>query len=222
MYDQSWENSYAKGMQLNLWPFDLVVSIVSRFCDHQNERPLALDLGCGAGNNALFLAEKGYNVVGVDASQSAISFCQKRFIENGMVGDFIVSDLIDYDFGETRFDLIIDRESLYCNAYDDIRSIVGKAYNAMLPGGYFLSFMYNDFHPGVKGLKDLGSYKDGTYYLDVPSADFSGSRVMTIFSEEMVRNLFEKFRVDLLVNHSVDPIVGGEGMSEYIILAKKV
>jgi len=39
----------------------------------------ALDVGCGLGHNALFMAQNGYEVTAIDLSQSAIDWAQKRF-----------------------------------------------------------------------------------------------------------------------------------------------
>lgn len=85
-FDKSWEeNIYFKGKQLNVYPYDVLVSIVAKNFFHipkENKKKIkVLDLGCGAGNNAKFLAENGLSVYGIDGSATAISTCKKRFKE---------------------------------------------------------------------------------------------------------------------------------------------
>lgn len=41
-----------------------------------------LDVGCGAGSHALYLQEKGFNVMGIDTSEGAIEVCKLRGLEN--------------------------------------------------------------------------------------------------------------------------------------------
>ncbi|MCF6200416.1 MAG: class I SAM-dependent methyltransferase, partial [Hyphomicrobiaceae bacterium] len=42
----------------------------------------ALDVGCGLGDNAVFIAQNGYEVMAIDLSQSAIDWAQKRFADS--------------------------------------------------------------------------------------------------------------------------------------------
>lgn len=41
-----------------------------------------LDVGCGAGNHALWLQAKGFNVKGIDSSEGAIEVCKQRGVVN--------------------------------------------------------------------------------------------------------------------------------------------
>jgi SAM-dependent methyltransferase len=44
-----------------------------------------LDLGCGAGRHALYLQEKGFDVVGIDNSPRAIEVCRARGLQHAQV-----------------------------------------------------------------------------------------------------------------------------------------
>jgi len=57
----------------------------------QNGR--AIDVGCGLGDNAVFLAEKGFAVTAIDLSQSAIDWAARRFSDSSV--DFRQADLFD-------------------------------------------------------------------------------------------------------------------------------
>jgi SAM-dependent methyltransferase len=44
-----------------------------------------LDIGCGAGRHSLYLQQKGFDVLGVDASPLAIEVCQRRGLKQAQV-----------------------------------------------------------------------------------------------------------------------------------------
>jgi SAM-dependent methyltransferase len=70
----------------------------------------ALDLGCGTGTDALYLAQNGWNVVGVDFVPEAIEAAEKRAVDVGLSPRFVVGDVTRLrESGiEGPFDLILD------------------------------------------------------------------------------------------------------------------
>jgi len=69
----------------------------------------AIDLACGTGRNALFLAEQGWTVTALDASESAIKTLKARAAERGLDVAAQVADLTAPDFvlPNSAFDLIV-------------------------------------------------------------------------------------------------------------------
>ena len=67
-----------------------------------------LDLGCGAGNNAVFLAQKGYNVTGVDLSDEMLARARNK----KSPAKFLKMDMEELDFPSDTFDHIIAAYSL--------------------------------------------------------------------------------------------------------------
>jgi 2-polyprenyl-3-methyl-5-hydroxy-6-metoxy-1,4-benzoquinol methylase len=55
----------------------------------------ALDLACGEGRNALWLAERGWTVTGVDYSAVAIEKARRRSHDEGAEVDFACADLLE-------------------------------------------------------------------------------------------------------------------------------
>jgi len=53
----------------------------------------AIDVGCGLGDNAEFLAELGYSVTAFDLSESAIAWARRRFPESSV--SYAAADLFD-------------------------------------------------------------------------------------------------------------------------------
>jgi SAM-dependent methyltransferase len=65
----------------------------------------ALDLGMGQGRNAVFLAEQGWKVTGVDLSDVAVEQAKKSAAARGVTLNGTVQDLDTYEFGSEQWDL---------------------------------------------------------------------------------------------------------------------
>ena len=68
----------------------------------------AIDLGCGTGSNALYLARRGFVVTGVDFAASAIAKAQRRATATGTEVSFVVSDLTTPGSISGVFDFVVD------------------------------------------------------------------------------------------------------------------
>ncbi len=70
----------------------------------------ALDLGCGTGANAVYLAEHGWEVVGVDFVAEAIETARARAASTGVPVSFVVGDVahLGGDHVGGPFDLLLD------------------------------------------------------------------------------------------------------------------
>ncbi len=78
------------------------------FCDNYLEQGVAvLDLACGGGRNAHYLAQRGYRVSGMDIAQGAITFCEKRFARFNFSGVFKQGTLDDIPFPDNHFSGVI-------------------------------------------------------------------------------------------------------------------
>lgn len=75
-----------------------------------------IDLGCGAGANAIYLAQQGFQVTGVDFAEAAIEKAKARAKEAGVQAEFIVDDLTNLRHTTGKFDFLLDYGVL-----DDLR-----------------------------------------------------------------------------------------------------
>lgn len=71
-----------------------------------------IDLGCGTGREAIYLATQGFDVIGVDISPTAIGMAEKAATDQGVAVRFIVDDLTAMSKVEGPFDLIVDYGAL--------------------------------------------------------------------------------------------------------------
>jgi tellurite methyltransferase len=97
----------------------------------------ALDLACGAGRNALWLAEQGWEVSAVDGAQAAIEILQARAAERGLRVNTVVADLEkgEFEIEPSRWDLIAMCYYLQRNLYE-------SAKRGVRPGGILISIVH--------------------------------------------------------------------------------
>ena len=100
----------------------------------------ALVLAMGEGRNAVYLAQNGFDVTGVDISDVAIEKCKKLAAERGTTVNAVVSDLTSYDMGKAQYDLIT-------NFYYYDKSLIPKVIDALKPGGMFILEQFSIDHP---------------------------------------------------------------------------
>jgi 2-polyprenyl-3-methyl-5-hydroxy-6-metoxy-1,4-benzoquinol methylase len=111
-----------------------------------------IDLGCGTGNYALYLADNGFNVVGIDISSSAVSIAQKKASEQGLNCKFLVRDLLDRmeDFDE-KFDFAYDWEVLHHIFPENRQLYVENVYKLLNPKAKYLSVSFSREDPAFGG-----------------------------------------------------------------------
>lgn len=96
----------------------------------------ALDLGCGEGRNAVWLAEQGWQVTAVDFSGVGIAKGREMASKRGVEVNWVVEDLNRYEPPAHAFDLVID---FYIHIpQDQQRALLARAVAAVAPGGTML------------------------------------------------------------------------------------
>lgn len=96
----------------------------------------ALDLGCGTGRHAVWLAERGWRVTAVDFSAEALRQGRERASDRGVEIDWVLSDLLAYEPQPSAFGLVLVTY-IHVPAHER-RAILTKATAAVTPGGTFL------------------------------------------------------------------------------------
>ncbi len=110
-----------------------------------------IDIGCGTGENALYLASLGSRVVGVDASPTAIARARDKARKRGIEVSFVVADALALEDLGRRFDTAIDC-GLFHTFSDEDRPIFERSLRrAVRPGGRYVLFCFSEAEPGESG-----------------------------------------------------------------------
>lgn len=93
----------------------------------------ALDLAAGEGRNAVWLAERGWQVTAVDFSDVGLAKGRTLAEEHGVEVDWVLADLLEYHPPERAYDLVA---VLYLHVPSpDRRIVLSRAAAAVAPGG---------------------------------------------------------------------------------------
>lgn len=97
-----------------------------------------LELGCGEGHYCRLLAQKGYEVTGIDISPTAVAWAKEKTPETNYNISYLVADLTQPDLlpGES-FDLIVDGNCLHCIIGQDRAAFLGNVHRLLKAGGLF-------------------------------------------------------------------------------------
>ena len=118
----------------------------------------ALDLGCGEGGDAIWLAEKGWHVVAVDISDTALGRAVEEAKSRG-VADRI--EFVEHDLSETfpdgTFDLV-SSHFLHSRVRLERPRILRKAAQAVRPGGVLMIVDHGSAPPWASKLDDVPEF----------------------------------------------------------------
>lgn len=107
-----------------------------------------LDVGCGTGENALFLAGRGHMVRGVDAVPAAIERARQKAEERGIAATFQVADALDLTALGRTFETVIDSGLFHALSDDDRPRFVRSLAAVLSPGGTYFMLAISDLDTG--------------------------------------------------------------------------
>jgi SAM-dependent methyltransferase len=125
----------------------------------------ALDLGMGQGRNAIYLAQQGWMVTGLDPADRVVAAVREEANRLEVSLDALVLRDDQFDFGRDRWDLIV-------LSYVSVRQLVPKVYDSLKSGGRVV----------VEGF-----HRDAT-----KGASIAGG---VVFDTNELLKLFDRFRV---------------------------
>jgi SAM-dependent methyltransferase len=118
----------------------------------------AIDLGCGTGSHAIYLAGRGYRVTGVDLSPTAVALAREKAKNKGVSCDFIVADVLgDLREVDGTFDFAYDWELLHHIFPGQREKYVEHVAGLLNPKGRYLSVCFSEGDPQFGG---SGKYRE--------------------------------------------------------------
>jgi SAM-dependent methyltransferase len=110
-----------------------------------------LDVGCGTGENALYLAGLGRRVVGVDASPLAVDRARAKAASRGLPVPFLVADALDLATLRRRFETVLDCGLFHVFDRDDRRRYAHSLCEVLSSGAALQLLCFSDEEPPGPG-----------------------------------------------------------------------
>ena len=124
---RNWDQHYAQNQDLDVAPAPLLAEVSELVTPGR-----ALDLACGAGRNALYLARLGWQVEAVDASAEAIRIVREQASAAGLTLD---ARVVDLEHGGFRIEP--GAYHLICDFFYLDRALFPLIREGVRPGGLF-------------------------------------------------------------------------------------
>ena len=130
-------------------PPDVLIELIK---DGKVKRCKTIDLGCGVGNYAMYLASLEFDVTGIDISPTAIKIAKKNAKKKGVRCNFIVADVLsEMTEVQDTFDFAYDWELLHHIFPQDREKYIKNVYRLLNPGGQYLSVCFSEKSPQFGG-----------------------------------------------------------------------
>jgi SAM-dependent methyltransferase len=163
----------------------------------------ALDVGCGEGADAIWLARAGWTVSAIDISEVALSRARAAADVAGVDIEWIRGDALQTVFPASSFDLVSMQYPALPKAAGEIS--VMSLLNTVRPGGVLLAIYHDLDHEHREHMKSRGN--DPADYID---------------ADELAHLLTDDFTVELhAVEPRIDPPPDSPHIADIILRARR-
>jgi len=103
-----------------------------------------LDVGCGLGDNAIYLAQRGHQVTGVDSSPTGIEQARARAAAAGVQVRFEVADATELTGLDRLFDTVVDSALYHCLGTDDRHAYAAALRRVTTPHARWFIYCFSE------------------------------------------------------------------------------
>jgi SAM-dependent methyltransferase len=107
----------------------------------------ALDVGCGTGENALYLAGNGFSVTGVDLTSLAIAAARAKAKERKLKVDFRIGNALSLDFKDGVFENVIDSGLFHTFPDNERLPFAREIARVLAPRGKYFMLCFSEKEP---------------------------------------------------------------------------
>lgn len=157
----------------------------------------ALDIGSGLGRNAIYLAQHGYHVTGIEMVKDAITKAQQAAKEKGLQKNQV--NFIEGNAGESlglpydNYDLIIDMMTMHLFSEKELKTYANEVSRLLKKNSYFLFYTISIDDPSAKKLiKSDPGPEENTYVIQqsgIIERPFSRHDLSSFFSSFKIAHL---------------------------------
>jgi SAM-dependent methyltransferase len=204
---KQWEKIFKQYGRVFTEPHEDIPKIVKLFKKKGVKR--VLDLGCGSGRHLVYLAKHGFEVYGIDISETGIKLSKEWLKEENLKANLKIGDIYKkLPYPNNFFDAIISVQVLHHNKIEKIRKAIKEIERVLKPGGLIFITVRKALR--VKGWKKnkivIHRYKVGNVWKEV-RLRVLGPKIYTYleggekglihfcFNKAMVRKEFKNFKI---------------------------
>ena len=115
-----------------------------------------LDVGCGTGENALYLAAQGHEVWGIDFAPTAIQKAQEKAAQRHLAATFLVLNVLELHTLGRTFDTVIDSGLFHSLSDEERPRFVDNLAAVIRRGGTYFMLCFSELSP----VPDFSTLKD--------------------------------------------------------------
>ena len=184
----TWDERYAKREHINDQPHSLITKFVSDL-----PAGSALDVACGLGRHALWLAGRAWQVTAVDSSRVAMQILEEQSREAGLSLNLVAADLERCEFVIEReaYDLIVVCNYLQRDLFSSIKA------GTRIGGIVIATIPMVDNDPNIKPMNPAYLLNPGEL-----RAEFTGWDVIHLF-EGKLPNTGQRATADIVARKNV-------------------
>lgn len=146
---RDWEKVYEN--KATPWDVSLPENELVSYVERKIIKPCkVLELGCGHGNDSIFLAKNGFKVTAIDISENAIAEAKKRAEEAGVQINFFADDASQLSSLKGTFEFIYDRACFHFVLEEKRADYIKNVNRLLVKNGYFMLIASSD-QERVKG-----------------------------------------------------------------------
>jgi len=143
---QDWNERYVDGN--TPWDTGKPSSELQRVLAEYEIAPCpALELGCGTGTNAIYLAQQGFTVTATDIASLAIDQAREKAAAAGVEMTLHAADLLDLPALDGPFGFLFDRGVYHALRRENLDGYLDTVATHLAPGGMYLTIAGNANEP---------------------------------------------------------------------------
>lgn len=210
-----WEARYAAGLVYGTQPTSIAPRLAEVF---RRERVRTiLDAGCGSGRDALYYAEQGFAVTGLDLSGNALRRARARAEAAGLVLAFVQGDLAETALRPGCFDACVAVHLIHLQPAALRQRLVNALWHLTRDGGILTMVNYSTAEAGFDTWQ---AYPEPNTRVDPKG------KLVHFFEAEELEALMPPARFEILRLEAVDlsesPDSGPVTHKEWLTIARKV
>ncbi|MCP4656619.1 MAG: class I SAM-dependent methyltransferase [bacterium] len=216
-WDPVWEDIFSS-QAWGRYPPEAVVRVICRtFPDLEARRAMrVLDLGCGTGAIAWFLAREGFRTSAIDASPSGIAQAGERLRREDLEAELKVGDFTQgLPWPDETFDAVVEVQALCCNPMAAIVRTVAEVERVLKPGGLTLSLSFTDRTWGYGRGRPSG---DPGAFHEITEGPLQGLGLVQFLGRSDVDRIYRNF-ANLSVDRVAHTLHNGEKLIESWVIA---